>query len=475
MPGSTETQKEIAPRFRKSPLPRLPTTRSASNIHNGPQTDSANAATGRMAIVDHSVGNEQSEIRAALDEREELYRTIVAQANDAITLIDTETFRFVEFNDAACQGLGYTREEFATLRVPDIQAEMDAETLPRRLPPIVGDVAKNLETTHRHKDGSLRNVLVNLRGIERHGHCFMVAVWSDITERSRAERNLNMAMDVAQVVPWELDFNSGQLLFDKTKLPILGLQDDDSSEYLHDWIERIHADDARQFVNHFNAALQPGNSIFDCEYRIRGSHGNYRWVHTQGTIIQRSKEGQPERAVGTTTNIAAHKQIEEALRVSEANFRVFFDTIDDFAFVLDGEGTILRVNRTVIERLGYSEHDLIGRSVLDMHPADRHTEAETIIAAILAGEQEYCSVPLVAADGRLIAVETRVVWGSWNGVAALFGVSRDITDRLRIQEALEDEVSKSHLLFERLRESEFFLRESQRIGQLGGMACRPHP
>ena len=547
---------------------------------------------------------EQSEIRAALAEREEIYRTIVAQANDAITLIDTETFRFVEFNDAACQGLGYTREEFATLRVPDIQAGMNVETLPRRLPPIVGDVARNIETTHRHKDGSLRNVRMSLRDIERHGHCFMVAVWSDITEKCRAARSLNMAVDVAQVVPWELDFSSGRLLFDKTKLPILGLKDGDSSEYLQDWIERIHADDARQFMDRFSAALQPGNPIFDCEYRLKGSHGNYQWLRTQATVIQRSKEGQPELAVGASTNITARQQIEEELRASEAryrelvsnanavilrlgldgtvtyfnefaerffgysfaeiqgrhvigtivppresgsnrnletmiasivenpekfsenenenitrdgrrviirwanrvildrqshpigvlcighditdrklielqlreseaNFRAFFDTIDDFVFVLDRAGTILRVNRAVVERLGHMEHDLIGRNVLDVHPADRRAEAETIVAAILAGEQEYCAVPLVTADGRVIAVETRVVRGSWNGIAALFGVSRDITDRLRIQEALEEEVSKSHLLFEQLRESEFFLRESQRIGQLGGWRADP--
>lgn len=57
----------------------------------------------------------------ALREREEIMRVIVSQAGDAIELVDLETFRFVEFNDAAFEMLGYTREEYAHKRVFDIQ------------------------------------------------------------------------------------------------------------------------------------------------------------------------------------------------------------------------------------------------------------------------------------------------------------------------------------------------------------------
>ncbi|MDP3538226.1 MAG: PAS domain S-box protein [Azonexus sp.] len=134
--------------------------------------------------------SKEARTQAALADREEIFRTIFTQANDAITLINTETFSFVEFNDAACDGLGYTRDEFAGLKVIDIQAEMDAETLASRLPAIEGFEVRNLETRHRHKDGSSRNVLASLKAIQLRGHTFMVATWSDITEQKRIEREL---------------------------------------------------------------------------------------------------------------------------------------------------------------------------------------------------------------------------------------------------------------------------------------------
>lgn len=121
----------------------------------------------------------------------------------------------------------------------------------------------------------------------------------------------------------------------------------------------------------------------------------------------------------------------QVLQESEVNLRAFFDTIDDFLFVLDGEGRILRVNRAVLERLGHSEAELLGQSMLQVLAASRQDEARQVLADILAGKGEAFSIPLQTADARLIAVETRVVAGQWNGQHALFGVSRDISERQR--------------------------------------------
>lgn len=110
------------------------------------------------------------------------------------------------------------------------------------------------------------------------------------------------------------------------------------------------------------------------------------------------------------------------------NIGNFFDTVQDFFFVLDSKGHILHTNKTVTDRLGYTAAELRGKSVLDLHPTARRQEAEDIVTAMLEGEREYCPVPLIAKDGSLIPVETRVTHGEWSGQQALFGVSKDITE-----------------------------------------------
>ena len=101
--------------------------------------------------------------------------------------------------------------------------------------------------------------------------------------------------------------------------------------------------------------------------------------------------------------------------------------IDDFLFVLDEQGKIIHINKTVTNRLGYSEKELIGQSVLVVHPPERREEAGRIVGEMLAGTAEFCPVPLRTKSGEQISVETRVTPGFWNDKPAIFGVTKDIS------------------------------------------------
>ena len=129
-------------------------------------------------------------------------------------------------------------------------------------------------------------------------------------------------------------------------------------------------------------------------------------------------------------------RVEQALRASRAKLQTLFDSLEDFLFVLDLEGRMLRVNPLVLERLGYSEEELLGKHVLSVHPPDRREEAQAAVADIVAGKTEWSSIPLMAKDGTRIPVETKVTRGRWNAQQVLIGVSRDITRRMQMEEDL---------------------------------------
>ena len=123
-------------------------------------------------------------------EREQLITTMFAQTTDAIILVDVQTGRFVDFNTAAHQSLGYTREEFLTLTVRDIQAEHTQEQIAANIEMTMAGSLKPLETHHRHKDGTLRDVTLILKPVTMAGQPLISAVWRDITESKRAAEAL---------------------------------------------------------------------------------------------------------------------------------------------------------------------------------------------------------------------------------------------------------------------------------------------
>ncbi|WP_374692149.1 response regulator [Accumulibacter sp.] len=138
----------------------------------------------------------------------------------------------------------------------------------------------------------------------RHVHAI---VERQMVELRQANQRLRMAVDVAQIVFWELDFVSSRLYYDADLIPLLGFTIEDRPESLPDWVERMHPDDRTVFLERVDRHAKALDPLFDCEYRIVGAAGDYQWIHTKGRFSERDATGQPLRAVGASMNITERK------------------------------------------------------------------------------------------------------------------------------------------------------------------------
>ncbi|MFZ4402212.1 MAG: PAS domain S-box protein, partial [Bacteroidales bacterium] len=109
------------------------------------------------------------------------------------------------------------------------------------------------------------------------------------------------------------------------------------------------------------------------------------------------------------------------------NYETFFNTIDDFLFVLDDKGNILHTNSTVNNRLGYTYKELLEKSYLFVHPEEYHEDAKRIMAEMLAGITDFCLIPMKTKSGDYIYAEIKVKQGIWNDKNVIFGVGKDIS------------------------------------------------
>ena len=124
---------------------------------------------------------------------------------------------------------------------------------------------------------------------------------------------------------------------------------------------------------------------------------------------------------------------EEILRKYRHDLETFFNTIKDMVFIFDYDGNIVGHNKEVGDKLGFDSDGLIGKHVLDIHPEDRHQEAQAVITAMIAGKTDTCMVPVITRTGRLIPVESKVIRGRWKDEEVFFCISRDISERLEIE------------------------------------------
>ena len=70
--------------------------------------------------------------------RERMLATIFSEAGDAIVLLDPQTLRFEEYNEAVLRMLGYTRAELAHQDLASLQANVGPSGYKIPSPPTPG-------------------------------------------------------------------------------------------------------------------------------------------------------------------------------------------------------------------------------------------------------------------------------------------------------------------------------------------------
>jgi PAS domain S-box-containing protein len=183
---------------------------------------------------------EHEEAEARLRNSELRYRTLFEQSPDGILLIDPRTALPIEFNDMAAGQLGYSRDEFARLRIADYEAAETAEETATHISALLDKGHDSFETRHRTKQGDIRTVLVTVQEIDPSGQPVLHCIFRDVTqlhEQAALARLGEMAAVVAHEVKNPLAGVRGAIQVIGGRLPPGGRD----AAAIHEIIARIDA------------------------------------------------------------------------------------------------------------------------------------------------------------------------------------------------------------------------------------------
>jgi len=167
----------------------------------------------------------------------------------------------------------------------------------------------------------------------------------------------------------------------------------------------------------------------------------------------KDKEGS---VIGVSTigsDITDRKRAENALRESEGRFHRLFDVSPDAFLVFDpfsdvADWPIVDCNESACKMNGYTREELIGRSIGILDPA--HSTAEgraAYLEGIRRGEILRFEATHRHRDGHLFPIEVSNSIMTFQGRELVLGIDRDITERKRAEESLQESEERFHLLF----------------------------
>jgi two-component system cell cycle sensor histidine kinase/response regulator CckA len=375
-----------------------------------------------------------------LREREEWLRAVLDGSRDGIVIEDGPEISYI--NKSYGQLLGYhSAEELVGKQISDLLPADEAERLTeygerRRR----GEEAPTVyEFKGKHKDGNLIELEGAVSTSVISGRKFILTAIRDITERKqiekalrRSEERYRLLIENAKDIIYTLDLSGRFTSLNRAGEQITGYPRDQALPIsIADVVSPSDLKLVRERIaKNLSGAQQP-----NFELEITGKSGNKVLLDISSRIIY--QDGAAVGIQGIGRDITERKRAEVALRESEIRMRTILDTEPECVKVLGFRGEVLEMNPAGLAMIeADSLEQILGlKAVKIVAPEHRRAFAETT-KKVLAGSSEILEFEIIGIKGTRRRLETHAVpmRNQEGEITSLLAITRDITDRKRIEE-----------------------------------------
>ncbi|RME24661.1 MAG: PAS domain S-box protein, partial [Candidatus Zixiibacteriota bacterium] len=109
-----------------------------------------------------------------------------------------------------------------------------------------------------------------------------------------------------------------------------------------------------------------GNEILEADVRLRHHSGNWHWFLMRERAFARDEHGAVTQVIGIAHEATARIEMEQRLAESERKYRQIVELTHDGIAVIDAEGKTVFANPRMSEMLGYTEEELLGRTMFEL-------------------------------------------------------------------------------------------------------------
>ncbi|MCX6120767.1 MAG: CIA30 family protein [Ignavibacteriales bacterium] len=343
------------------------------------------------------------------------------------------------------QLIGKTDYETASAKTADLYRADDQQVIKTGQPKL------NYEEPQIKSDGSqrwLRTSKVPLR--DKNDRVIgVLGTYEDITEHKQAEESLKRERNMFRVLIDNLpdaiyvkDIECRKTIANVADVRIMGKQSEaevlgktDFDIYAAEIAAGFYADDL--------SVIQSGKSVLNKEEFFFNKDGKKNWLLTF-KLPMRDEQDRIIGLVGIGREITEQKRTMEALTLLSHTVKSIGESIS----ITDLKNNIIFVNEAFLRTYGYTEQELIGKSI-GIVSCDPVTHEQMVLSETIKGGWQG-ELLNRKKDGTLfsISLSSSVVYDDKNQPIALVGVATDITERKRTEEALYESEERFRIIAE---------------------------
>jgi PAS domain S-box-containing protein len=389
----------------------------------------------------------------ALRESEERFRAAFGSAAVGMAILSPDG-RWLQVNPAVCEITGYTEEELLATDFQSITHPDDLEECVEGLRRMLAGEIQYFYTEKRyiHKSGRTVWVLPStslVRDAEERP-LYVVGQIQDVTEARRDKENLERLIRQNRSILasagegiYGLDLDERTSFVNPAAERMLGYGPGElAGRHQHDIVSHLNAEGVPYPEDEcpVHAALRDGGVHSSSDEVFTRKDGSTFPVEYVSNPIWEG--GEVVGAVVTFRDITRRKRAEEALRKSEARFRLLAEKMSDLVCLHEPDGRYVYISPSCRRLLGYEPEELLGKDPYNLfHPEDLQrirTEAHdkalegqasvSIIYRIRKKSGEYTwfetvTEPILDEDGEVVRLQTS---------------SRDVSERKHVERMLAE-------------------------------------
>jgi diguanylate cyclase (GGDEF)-like protein/PAS domain S-box-containing protein len=222
--------------------------------------------------------------------------------------------------------------------------------------------------------------------------------------------------------------------------------------------------------------LQAGESPVVAELHLRTRAGEEHLIRWSSTAVT-TPDGAVTHIVSSGTDLTEERRAAAERAAAEEQLALAFDNAPIGMSLSSMDGRFLRANAALCAMLGYSEEELLGKSLFDLTPADDVATAEKMVAAAAGpGPVPVVTKRSLRKDGSEIWIEMHVsvVRDARGNALHVLSQILDVTARRQLEQRLRHLADHDSLtgLFNRRRfedELERHVAHGRRYGMEGAL------
>ncbi len=369
-----------------------------------------------------------------LEFSEALHRAVIASSADAIIQINVDGVILMA-NPAAYWMLGYGKTElenkhislllpggYERVLVEGFAASLDGWDGHRAAP-----VAEAVAVT---KSGKKLTVECTSSECLVNSEISFVIDMRDVSERRKAEKELTSIMEAQPDILYVINPQGALIKWNSALQELCGLTRDQMTGRLA--ADFVCEEDRPVVYEGIKEVFEKGSASIEARF-IR--HDGTLVPHLCNGAVWKNLDGEPIGFIGVGKDISERKKAEEALRESEARFRLLSDLSFE-GISISVKGKIVDANTTLAQMAGYTLDEIIGKNVFDITTPESHA---VIMEHINKGiESPPYEVTGIRKDGSLFRAEVKGHNILYRGQMARGTAIRDITERVKTEQALRE-------------------------------------